>query len=112
MVRLADASFRRRCGSVRIQGAKRAYRRCKAQEKAGVISLVSSVLLSNQFYAKRTLAERSQPGRGQTRQKGITKCRTTLCLRFSKVFGCLSVKMSKFTPKFSNLSAKASGYFC
>ena len=84
MVRPADASFRRRRGSVGIQGAKRAYRRSKAQEKAGVISLVSSVLLSNQFYAKRVLTERSQPGRSQTRLKGITKCRTTLCLRFFK----------------------------
>jgi len=28
-----------------------------------------------------------------------------------KVSGCLGVKASKFTPKFSNLGAKASGYF-
>ena len=35
MARLADASFRRGCGFVRIHGAKRIYRRSKAQEKAG-----------------------------------------------------------------------------
>ena len=34
MVRL-DASFRRGCGFVIIQGAKRVYRRSKAQENAG-----------------------------------------------------------------------------
>ena len=34
-MRLADASFRRRCGSVIIQGVKRVYRGSKAQENAG-----------------------------------------------------------------------------
>ena len=69
MVRLADASFRCRCGSVIVQGAKRVYRHSKAQEKAGAILLVSSVVLSNHFYAKGTLVEGSQSGCGQTRQR-------------------------------------------
>ena len=56
MVSLADASFRRGYGSVIIQGGKRAYRLSKAQEKAGVILLVSLIVLSNNFYAKGTLA--------------------------------------------------------
>jgi len=32
-------------------------------------------------------------------------------MRFLKVSGCLGAKASKFTPGFSNLGAKASGYF-
>jgi len=34
-----------------------------------------------------------------------------LCLRFSKVSGCLGAKTSRFTPKPTSLGAKASGYF-
>ena len=79
MVRLADASFRRGYGSVIIQGAKRVYRRSLAQEKGGVILLVSSVVLSNHFYAKGRLAERSQPGCGQTRQRHYKVLDTLSC---------------------------------
>ena len=35
MARLVDASFRRGCGSVIIQGSNPVYQRSKAQEKAG-----------------------------------------------------------------------------
>ena len=35
MACLADASFRRGCGSVIIQGVKRVYRRSKTQEQSG-----------------------------------------------------------------------------